>query len=171
MRGGLTVVLVCLALCGCRAAFGIDDVIEESSPDGSDLPPDGVTARCPASFGPMPGGSAHVYLVLALADDYASQVLVCMSEGPGSYLAIPDNQAELDGMVAFAGGFTFWIGIDDRLTEDVFITSKNQPATFLPWATGEPSGGIEDCVEVLPSGLFDDDDCAVMLPAACECEP
>jgi hypothetical protein len=172
MRGGLTVVLACLALCGCRAVLGIDDVIDEGPPpDGSDLPPDGVSPRCPPNFAPLGSGSAHVYLPIAVADDYAGQVLFCMTEGPGIYLAIPDDQAELDAMVSFAGGFTFWIGIDDRLTENVFVTTKNQPATFLPWAPNEPSGGIEDCVEVLPSGEFDDDDCTVMLPAACECEP
>jgi len=171
MRGGLTVVLACLALCGCRAVFGIDDVIENGPPDGSDVPPDGVSPRCPPNFAPLSSGSAHVYLPIAVADDYASHVQSCMNEGPGIYLAIPDDQAELDAMVNFAGGFSFWIGIDDRLNEGVFVTTKNQPAMFLPFASGEGQTSTEDCVDVQPGGLFADDDCAAALPAACECEP
>jgi hypothetical protein len=164
VRGALTL----LALCGCRAILGIDDV-GGGPPDVPDLVPDTPSGLCPADFQPLASGSAHRYLVLAGPDDYASQRAACAARGPSIYLVVPDDQAELDAMVQAAGGFTFWVGIDDRAIEGSFVTTKGAPATFLPWAAGEPSG--EDCVLVASDGTFHDDDCLSAFPSACECEP
>jgi hypothetical protein len=55
--------------------------------------------------------------------------------------------------------------------EGHFVKVTGGPATFLPWAQGEPnnSGGSEDCVELVGDGL-NDDSCDAPLPFLCECE-
>src|SRR5262245_61994226 len=127
MRGAPALVV----LCGCRAVLGIHGLGDDGRADGPpppndtvspDTPPpgDGVTgsdvaAACPAGFIQLAGGSAHFYKVDNGPDLYASQRVDCEASAPIAYLAIPDNQAELDGLSALSN--QFWIGIDDITTE------------------------------------------------------
>jgi hypothetical protein len=175
MRGAPALVV----LCGCRGILGIHDV-DNGPPDvrGPDSPaPDGsfdpdTPNLCPSDFMTLPGGTAHRYKLLVGDDNYLSQANDCEAAAPNTYLAIPDDQQELLAMLTVAQT-TCWVGIDDRVQENTFVTAKGVPATFLPWANGQPNDNLggEDCVEALTSMQFNDTDCNANLPAICECEP
>jgi hypothetical protein len=64
-----------------------------------------------------------------------------------------------------------WIGVNDVDLEGHFVLVTGGPATFLPWAAGEPNNamGSEDCVELVGAQL-NDDSCDTSLPFLCECE-
>src|SRR5207248_5069407 len=94
----------------------------------------------------------------------------------GAYLAIPDDSTEQQALLDFSGSDTIWIGIDDMASEGDYVTVKGDPATFLPWASGEPNnsggpgGGSANCVQEQGDG-FHDFHCNNDFVAVCECEP
>jgi len=150
---------------------------------GMDAPEtDGPMAGCPAGFVLLPGAppGSHVYKRLPGLATWVTQHDACTALAPRTYLAVPDDAAELTGIAGIAGAASFWIGIDDRATEGAYVRSNDlMPATFLPWntAAGEPdnpgAGDGQDCV-VSTSTQYSTEDCtgaAANRAAACECEP
>ena len=86
-----------------------------------------------------------------------------------AHLAVPDNAAEAAAIANTLTGM--WIGVDDRATEDVWMTALGEPASYLPWGTSEPNGKTnENCVELPPDRSFNDLDCIAHRSAICECE-
>ena len=139
-----------------------------------DSPP---TATCPATYAAVTGGTAgHVYRRVATAQNWTTQFTACMGDAVGkSYLAVPNDLAELAAMATLSGVTSFWIGIDDRATEGTYIQASGGPATFLPWATGQPDnaggGGGQDCVAGA-TATISDEDCSgngSSRIAVCEC--
>jgi lectin-like protein len=173
MRGAPALVV----LCGCRSILGIHG-LEDGRDDAP--PPDTVTpdvlgdgaGACPTGFDPLPGGSAHRYRMESGSDLFDSQVNFCVALSAGAgYLAIPDDQIELDGMRVLTTT-NFWVGIDDLQTEGTYLTVNGTVATFLPFASGEPTGNAQqNCLFVDTIGKLHDQDCSTNLPAICECEP
>jgi hypothetical protein len=101
-------------------------------------------------------------------------VTACSATAPTAYLAIPDDANELAAFDTFAGGSTpYWVGVDDKATEGTWLTVKNTPQTFLPWAPGHPitspPNNKNDCVRVA-TGQFTDEACNNQHAAICECE-
>jgi hypothetical protein len=149
---------------------------------GDQLMPDGGTddgatgdalpVGCPASYATISGGGSHVYRALATAE-WTSQRDACAADGANAYLAIPDDADEAIGIAALGGAASTWIGIDDRMTENVFQTVRGGTPTYLTWASGEPNNaGDQDCVSVLAgSGELETNKCTNSYPAVCECEP
>jgi hypothetical protein len=120
------------------------------------------------------GTTGHKYKRLTTASDWNTQLNACAATSLNAYLAIPDDQTELDALGTFASA-VIWVGIDDLANEGMYMTVKNQPATFLPWAAGEPNNGPpeEDCVSAddTTSTLLSTDRCSLVYIAICECEP
>ncbi|MEZ4801040.1 MAG: HYR domain-containing protein, partial [Flavobacteriales bacterium] len=80
----------------------------------------------------------------------------------GGYIATISSQAENDfiraAFTSVYGGSSYWIGLTDSAVEGTFEWMNGQPITYTNWNGGEPnnSGGNEDNVEVLASGLWND---------------
>ncbi|MBX3159133.1 MAG: C-type lectin domain-containing protein [Deltaproteobacteria bacterium] len=136
-------------------------------PPEPDAPP---PSRCPDSYAPI-GGSAHVYRLRATVTDWVAHRDTCAGEG--GFLAIPDDQAELDLLADLAAGNDLWVGVHETGAVDVYETVLGAPATFLPWDTGQPDGaGPADCVRLsAQSRRYRDDRCNLNRRAICECVP
>lgn len=132
---------------------------------------DGMTSvGCPSGYNQV-NGSAHRYKLLTNVS-WDEAKLMCDRTSTAAYLAIPDDAAELADLATVASA-PFWIGIDDQVTEGTYVTQKAVPATFLPWAPGEPDDtmGGQDCVDAVSSTKIATDKCGIRENAVCECEP
>ena len=161
---------------------GVPDAGEDGAPPTDappgdappgDAPPADAPSGCPAGYGALPGlASTHRYRRLPAAAGWTNQRAACGAEGANVYLAIPDDAAELAAILTLAEA-SAWVGISDAATEGVFVTVLGVPATFLPWAPGEPDNqGNQDCVRALsPAATFETLGCAIPAIAVCECAP
>src|SRR5690606_25533887 len=142
-----------------------------TSDGGIDAPGDGSQVGCPTDYAALPGPGPHVYKLTANAQQWMTQRDRCAQDG--AYLAIPDSTEELQAITTAGAEAKTWIGITDAAVEGTYETVKGDPATFLPWASGEPNNqGGQDCVSALmASPTIATDNCGQMLPAVCECEP
>ena len=128
---------------------------------------------CAPSFSALPGVPGHLYYLFTTPSDFTTQRTACAAQGGTTYMAIPDDAAELQALVTLAAQPAVWVGIDDLIVEGNYLTVRGQPATFLPWAAGQPDNAPpgEDCVAALAAGTLDDQQCSSSLRAICECEP
>jgi cysteine-rich repeat protein len=66
----------------------------------------------------------------------------------------------------------FWIGLNDRTTENTFVWQSGSTAAYRNWSAGEPNDfgvGAEDCAAyVIGDGLWNDIDCGSNVRALCE---
>jgi hypothetical protein len=70
-------------------------------------------------------------------------------------------------------GTRIWVGVDDLATEGTFLTVLGMPATFLPWAAGQPDNKPpgEDCVHASSATqLYSDERCGLSARSVCECD-
>jgi hypothetical protein len=137
------------------------------------LPVDGPAVGCPARYAPLTGGQAgHGYLRGTSAEIWYTAADACAANLSRAYLAVPDDAAELAALHTLAGS-TFWIGVHDRHTEGMFVRRPTDtPATFLPWATGEPDdGGSQDCMAATATTISTEACDVAARPYVCECEP
>jgi hypothetical protein len=165
-------------LVSCR--FELPDAVVDAPPvdvQGDsmiDAPPiDGP--GCPAAFAPLSGGPlGHVYLKVGQPGAWLAHFNFCKGTSSRAYLAVPNDATELMNLQVLDGGGAFWVGIDDRVTEGVYVSAETGSlATFLPWAGGEPnqSPADGDCVLGRPLAVVEDYYCAASVPAVCECNP
>ncbi len=154
----------------CVAADSDFDIMPDAAPPIADAPPD--APPCPAGYMALPGGGNKLYRLVAEPAPWANQRATCRADGSPSQLAVPGDAAELQAISTLAGTDA-WIGIYDAPLEGSYITSYNQPATFLPWAENEPDNmGNQDCVRALAGGLaIETQKCATESIAVCECVP
>jgi hypothetical protein len=151
---------------------------------GVDGPPgDGQNGGCPADYVALAGVSNRQYRVLMNPAPWATHQTACAAHGSNTYLAVPDDQAELTAIIAAANVARVWVGINDMATEGAYVTSNGGtfPANSPLWGSGEPNnqalgGGAgqnnADCVVALmSSGRLADDRCTDSYRAVCECEP
>lgn len=143
------------------------------APDAAiDAPIDGPNVGCPSGYAEI-AGSAHRYKPLTNVswDDART---ACRLTSASAYLAVPDDATELTNL-ASAATAPFWIGLDDKAAEGMFVTQKGVPATFKPWQAGgvEPDNGPpdEDCVEAISATEIATNRCGNKHAAICECEP
>lgn len=129
----------------------------------------GSAGRCPADHVAV-GSSGHRYKRLgAVSWDQARAM--CEQASASTYLLIPDDATELADLATIASP-PFWIGLDDLAAVGTFMTVKNAPAAFTPWATGEPSTRAgADCVRATSATQIATDVCSTRRAAICECEP
>jgi hypothetical protein len=147
---------------------------------GIDASTDGPPAGCPPDFMLAPNAPAgsHVYKRLPTNANWGTQHDACTQLARKTYIAVPDDAAELTAIGGIAQAAIFWVGIDDRATEGAYVRSSDGATqTFLPWAANQPDnaggGQGQDCVAATPPNISDED-CsggAANKPAVCECEP
>jgi hypothetical protein len=150
---------------------------EQGGDAGIDTPP---AATCPVEYMALPNDAAnpHRYRRAPQNLNWDAQRAFCTSTSPKAYLAVPDSVVELTGLYMLAGNTSFWVGIDDRTTEGMFVLASGGPApATLPWANGQPDnaggGGGQDCVAGTATTISDED-CTggnANRPAVCECVP
>jgi hypothetical protein len=140
--------------------------------------PDAPITGCPAGYNPLPGmPTGHRYRKVGTPQTWVAQSAACTLTAASAYLAIPDDAAELAALEALAGDTPFWVGIHDMTTNGTFVTVRGTPATFLPWAGGEPDNNAspaEDCVAAVSATQIADDRCdtgSTRYIGICECEP
>jgi hypothetical protein len=144
-----------------------------------DAQPDAPAVNCPASYTTMVG--VHYYRAIAATATWQAQRTACAADGANTYLAVPDDQAELTGIVMAGGVARVWVGIDDQTTEGTYATVRGGtvPANSPLWDVGEPDddplvgAGPGDCVVAVDTNgnQIADDRCDRTYPAVCECEP
>lgn len=158
----------------CTGMTGIDGgLIDGPLIDGPmiDAPP----AGCPGNYATIAGGQGtHRYRVLP-SGNWNQQQSMCVATTSSAYLAIPDDLGELQAIATLAGAQRFWLGITDAATEGTWLTTKGVPATFLPWAPGEPNmsgNNQDDFVEgITATSQINDERSNTQNVAICECEP
>jgi hypothetical protein len=129
-----------------------------------------MTSGAYAAIPSVPNG--HTYRVLTLAATWQQQRDKCAADS--AHLAIPEDTTELAGMLVL-GGSQLWVGITDLALENTFVTVLGPPATFLPWANGQPDNKPQpdaDCAQADPTDqrLYDEK-CGGAYRAVCECVP
>lgn len=138
------------------------------------------TNACPGSYSTIAGVTNRRYRVIGNAAAFATQKAACAADGSNTYLAIPDDQAELTAILNAANTFRIWVGIEDVGDNDMFVTVKGAPfpASNPLWDQGEPDdnpfsgGGAANCAVASNQGDdLADDRCAATYAAVCECEP
>ena len=167
----------------CVGAAGSDAGVSEPVDAAVDAPVSGQDAgmrdapvdaapSCPAGYVALPGlTTTHRYRLLAAAG-WTNQRAICGDEPANAYLAIPNDAAELQALLALALTDA-WVGISDASTEGVYVDSHGQTSTFLPWAPGEPdNNGNQDCVLArAATATIATEHCGLEAVAICECEP
>uniref|UniRef100_A0A8C3FIG2 C-type lectin domain-containing protein n=1 Tax=Chrysemys picta bellii TaxID=8478 RepID=A0A8C3FIG2_CHRPI len=90
----------------------------------------------------------------------------------GGLLASPRNSAENSAIQQIAARHKKmpFLGINDIQTEGTFKHLNGEALGYSNWALNKPdnSEGIEDCVEVRPSGKWNDKSCAEKQLIICE---
>jgi hypothetical protein len=167
-------------LVGCRFELPQAAPVDVQGEGGIDARPDALpdalpdAPGCPADFAPLPDGPpGHVYRLRPQLTTRDAHFNFCKSTSARAYLAVPKNATELMNLHAVASAPDFWVGIDDRVNEGVYVSAETgAPATFLPWAAGEPTGFPTggDCVVASAAAIFDTV-CDGNHPAVCECNP
>lgn len=164
--------LVAIVLvCSCR--FDLP-VVGLDAPPGLDVAVDAPNAVCPADYTPLTGGDpTRVYKKAPNNLSWTQQDDYCKGTSASAYLAVPNNAAELTALQGLATG-VFWVGINDRVTEGTYVMASGGPATFLPWASGQPDNGAgvggHDCIAATATTISDELCTGTNRPAACECE-
>lgn len=145
--------------------------------------PDMLGDACPSSYMQLGSIANRRYRVITNDATWDTQQAACAADGQNAYLAVPNDQAELDALLDAADEFRIWVGIDDRMTEGTYVTANGGTfsATDPLWAGNEPnnqpfSGGGgpngADCVVGRRNdGALYDDRCTQTYAAVCECEP
>jgi hypothetical protein len=196
---------VCLG--GCDVLFGLerDKPAVDASPidaasdapssdrDAStdariDAPIDApVGAVCPASYGPVNNlTGSYRYLTGVRTWEQARDACAAdQIDGSTRYthLAVIDPDPERGSLTATHPAQRAWIGVSDRLVENVYLwvtdePIQNYPPTTAitgvsPWATGQPAhaGMADDCVAMDTTANFVEVDCTTTLYNAwCECD-
>ncbi len=146
---------------------GVDMTIDDGMPDAMpDAPPDAPTG-CNGDFNAITDGNTnHKYKLINTPTDWvAQQNTVCAQQS--SYMAIPDDAAELQAIYDLAGQNDVWVGVNDRLVEGTFRDTKNNLYTALP-VTGNKVP--DDCVHTANGTVLDVVGCGDSKITVCECE-
>jgi hypothetical protein len=123
---------------------------------------------CNSDFATITNGNPnHKYKFVATTGTWPNQQNVTCA-GQSSYMAIPDDAAELAAIFALAN-VKIWLGVSDRIMENQFRDTKNQAYASL--ALSGNNGG-KDCAtttdDTAPLVIEDCDN--QNLAVVCECE-
>jgi hypothetical protein len=150
---------------------GLDAPGDDAASDAATDAP--IAALCPAEYVTITGGQGtHRYRLVNMAENWQAQRAFCAATSTAAYLAIPDDQNELNAIQTLGAATQVWVGITDAATENTWLNVKGMPQTFLPWDTGQPNdvNPGQDCVAVQNNRLRDER-CSSNYRAVCECEP
>lgn len=124
--------------------------------------------------GKPPAFASHHYELKTDCGDWQSCKAV--AEGLGGHLVTITTKAEQDFVyTTFNIAGTFWIGLSDLVTENVFAWVNGEAPVYSNWDTNQPTTGpgalFQDCVvNLFSSGKWDDRICAENWPAVIEYE-
>ena len=136
-------------------------------PDAAPLPD---AHECPADYTEDPV-SGHAYRFRRTRVTWDEAVEACEETGEDVHLVTIDDATELALIHGIVNNTVVWVGASDSAVEGLFELVTGEPATFLPWASGEPNNtGNEDCVELIAGEHFNDQGCSDEHPFVCECE-
>jgi hypothetical protein len=161
---------------------GVDAAPPNLPPDAA-VPPDGppppppdaalpadAPPQCPAGYAYYDTGTA--YRVASGFLTWLDAERDCEDDGFGTHLAVIQDQHELMLLDGLASG-QVWVGLSDRIDEDVWLWVTGEPAFYLPFKNGEPndSGPTgEDCVELM-ADEYNDEGCDFAIQSyVCECD-
>lgn len=100
---------------------------------------------------------------------WAEAAMTCMEIG--GRLAVPATEG-VNALLTPPEGARLWIGVSDLQQEGRFVGLGEDDAGYANWGPGEPNdAGGEDCTEVYPSGVWNDNDCALANLFACDRVP
>ena len=112
---------------------------------------------------------AQVYLVCPTRRNWNEAAQRCGDHGGA--LATVQSRAESEFLGSLLPS-NAWIGLNDRGQEGRFTWVQGDESEFRNWAEGEPNNagfrGGEDCTELYPSGLWNDENCGDRLAYVCE---
>jgi hypothetical protein len=179
----------------CTQDFGVFDPVGDAAADagpdapapndaGPDASPDATTDAAPPAdastdvttdsgvpcteTGALQFGGHCYFLVTAAASEQMAQTTCA---GTGAHLVTLTQTAEQTAVQALGTGTERWIGLfrkNGPPTDPSYAWITNEPrAGFADWSPGEPNGSGQ-CVRLLATNLWADDDCATMLPFICE---
>jgi hypothetical protein len=82
----------------------------------------------------------------------------------------PENTWVADKATSYANNNTWWIGFNDRVTEDVWVWENGSPDSYTNWGGVEPNDWQgEDCgIMNTPVGDWADFPCEWDEPYICE---
>jgi hypothetical protein len=95
-------------------------------------------------------------------------------EEQGGQLVTLDDDAENEAVWSTAASIReieWWIGVDDRVEEGLYVDPTGAPLEYGAWAAGEPndSGGVEDCGHYWSfAPIWNDIDCEATMGTICE---
>jgi hypothetical protein len=79
------------------------------------------------------------------------------------------SSAEENAYLGSRAGVAAWIGFGDPVTETSFRWVSGEPVGFLNWAPSQPdNANNEDCVTLLSTSLWNDDNCLTLHGYICE---
>lgn len=157
----------------CVGGGGQPDAGVDASTGGDASIDAPVPAGCPSGYNTINGGQGtHRYQLINMAENWGTQRAFCAATSSSAYLAIPDDQSELDAIQTLGAAPQVWVGITDSAMENTWRNVKGVVQTFLPWNTGQPddAGPGEDCV-ITQGNKLSDERCSTKFRAVCECEP
>lgn len=168
---------------------------EAGAPNAGAQEPGDVEAGAPTAGAPI-GGAApapacsetYAVVVPGLTSRYRQAMtgqhwiaaeLDCESDG--GHLVVIDSEAENDWVKSLAEAAVsdnastnqlVWLGLGDFATEGTYLWVTGSGLTSATFSAGEPNNlnHGEDCVEMRPSGTWNDDRCNAELTYVCECD-
>lgn len=112
----------------------------------------------------------HRYLFCPIPRPFDDAEPHCADDGAG--LVIIDDAGENQWVLDQANLFGMskpWIGLTDLDQEGVWVWADGSTPDYLNWNGGEPNNaGNEDCVQLYPSGAWNDIKCATPYAVICE---
>ncbi len=130
-----------------------------------------VAPTCPAAYQQITG-QTHKYRPVGTSAFWKDAVTDCADDLPGwTYLAVPDNNAEMTQLAAFFGG-PRWIGYSNQGLNPVMAwrTVLGDEPTYFNWDSGYPTaGGATPSVWFNGMGKWQNATGGVSNLAVCEC--
>lgn len=124
-----------------------------------------LSEGCPSGFSLLSGSSTLCVKVMPTAKEYPAAQQDCRSIG--SELVSITSSQENYALASLISGQTFVGGAQD--SEGRWYWNDHQPFTYTNWGYGQPDNtwGYEDCLAILPTGLWNDYICWFELPSVC----
>jgi len=152
--------------------------VDATAPEDSIGPDASAMAACPgyaAIVGATPIGATYKGVNTRVT--WSAARTECQADGGD--LVVIDNAIEAEAVANLVqdpdDSAFFWSGLFDPsdATDNNFVSVRGGAATYLPWGSDQPTGGIQDCTLV---GDFDnhelfDFQCAAGQVFVCECLP
>jgi len=171
----------CLATADCEAGRTCEQgycvevdagrVRWDARPNDAAVPDaDLLAAQCPAAGYTYLAGPAGYYRSVGTGTSWTNAQAACKADVAGAtHLIVLSTEAEVTYMKAQHG----WIGLSDRITENVFDTVTGEAGDLRPWGNGQPDNSLnaQDCVHMNPmDSMLHDDQCGTAHRYECECD-